>query len=187
MKNLLLILITFTLYGCEKYVLETTPKLTGGKWVLTDYDIVVTSSISPIKVIKTDTVCITSFNLQQFTDSNVIMKQDYSRTAIDRRFIKGKTTWEFDGNNRQLYCDYLQIPGSIKPEPFWVNLSLYDNNLEVMNTTNGAVTNYTYRANDVGYPRSLTLLSPPIVTDLYMSNGTRDKAATVRITLYFMR
>jgi hypothetical protein len=56
-----------------------------------------------------------------------------------------------------------------------------------MNTTNGAVTNYTYRANDVGYPRTLTLLSPPIVTDLYMSNGARDKAATVRVTLYFMR
>jgi hypothetical protein len=187
MKKLILILITFTLFGCEKYELQSPPKLTGGKWILTDYDIVVTSSISPVKVIKTDTVCITSFNLQQFTDSNVIMKQDYSRTAIDRRFVRGKTTWEFDSNNKQLYCDYTQMPGNVRPEPFWVNLSLYDNNLEVMNTTNGAVTNYTYRANDVGYPRTMTLLSPPIVTDLYMSNGTRDKAATVRITLYFMR
>ena len=187
MKRLLFILFLPLLMGCEKYVLESPPKLTGGKWVLTDYDIVVTSSISPIKVIKTDTVCITSFNLQQFTDSNVIMKQDYSKTAVDRRFIKGKTTWEFDSNDRHLYCDYIQMPGNNKPEPFWVNLSLYDKNLEIMNTSNGAVTNYTYRANDVGYPRTLTLLSPPIVTDLYMSNGTRDKAATVRITLYFMR
>ena len=79
------------------------------------------------------------------------------------------------------------MPGVPRPDPFWVNLSLYDKNLEILNTTNGSVTNYTYRANDVGYPRTLTLLSPSIVTDLYMSNGTRDKAVTVKITLYFMR
>jgi hypothetical protein len=79
------------------------------------------------------------------------------------------------------------MPGIVKPNPFTVDLSIYDKNLAIYNTTNGAVTNYTYRVNDVGYPRTLTLLSPPIVTDLYMSNGSRDKAATVRITLYFMR
>jgi hypothetical protein len=187
MRKLISILVVFTLFGCEKYELESPPKLTGGKWIFTDYEVTVISAISNVKVIKTDTVCITFFNIQQLTDSNLILKQDYSKTAIDRRFIKGKTTWEFDSNNKQLYCDYQQMVGNVKPEPFWVNLSLYDNNLEVMNTTNGAVTNYTYRANDVGYPRTLTLLSPPIVTDLYMSNGARDKAVTVRVTLYFSR
>jgi len=187
MKNLIFIIGVILLTGCEKYELESPPKLTGGKWILTDYDITVTSSISNIKVNKTDTVCITSFSLQQVTDSGVVMRQDYNGTAKDRRFIKGKTTWEFDSNDKQLYCDYVQMPGVPEPEPFFVNLSIYDKNLEIMNTSNGAVTNYTYRANDVGYPRTLTLLSPPIVTDLYMSNGTRDKAATVRITLYFMR
>ena len=187
MKNLIFIIGVILLTGCEKYELESPPKLTGGKWILTDYDITVTSSISNVTVHKTDTVCITSFSLQQVTDSGVVMEQDYDATAEDRRFIKGRTTWEFDSNDKQLYCNYTQMPGVPRPEPFFVNLSLYDKNLEILNTTNGAVTNYTYRANDVGYPRTLTLLSPPIVTDLYMSNGTRDKAATVRITLHFMR
>ena len=191
MKKILVIFLIPFLFGCEKYELISPPSLSGGKWILTDYDVTVISSISDVKVIKTDTVCITSFNLQQITNNGIIMKQDYNNTQIDRRFIKGKTTWEFDGsgpsNFYELFCNYNQMPGTVKPNPFTVDLSIYDKNLAIYNTTNGAVTNYTYRVNDVGYPRTLTLLSPPIVTDLYMSNGSRDKAATVRITLYFMR
>ena len=175
------------LSGCEVYELQSPPKLTGGKWVLTDYEISVNSSISDVKVIKTDTVCISLFNLQQIDGNNLILKQDFNRTAVDRRFVRGKTTWEFDSNNTELYCNYIQMLGKVRPDPFWVNLSLVNNNLKVMNTSNGSVTNFTYRTNDVGYPRTLTLLSPPIITDLYMSNGTRDKAVTVVITLYFMR
>lgn len=187
MKNLIFIIGVILLTGCEKYELESPPKLTGGKWILTDYDITVINSISDVTVVKNDTVCINSFTLQHIDSGRIIMRQDFNGTALDRRFIKGRTTWEFDSNDRELYCDYIQIPGIPRPDPFWVNLTLYDKNLEILNTTNGSVTNYTYRANDVGYPRTLTLLSPSIVTDLYMSNGTRDKAVTVKITLYFMR
>jgi hypothetical protein len=115
------------------------------------------------------------------------MKQNFQQTATDRRFVKGKTTWEFDSNNNELYCDYLQGPWSIKPEPFWVKMSIYNQTLQISNHTNGSVTNYTYRANDIGYPKNLTLVSPPITSDLYLSNGTRDKAVTVRVTLYFSR
>jgi hypothetical protein len=187
MKNLIFIIGVIFLTGCEKYELESPPKLTGGKWILTDYDITVISSIGDVTVVKNDTVCINSFTLQHVDSGRIVMRQDYNGTSLDRRFIKGRTTWEFDSNDKELYCNYTQMPGVPRPEPFWVNLSLYDKNLEILNTTNGSVTNYTYRANDVGYPRTLTLLSPSIVTDLYMSNGTRDKAVTVKITLYFMR
>jgi len=187
MKKLIFFIISLTLLSCQKYELESTPNLTGGKWILTDYEVTVISSISEVKVVKTDTICITSFNLQQVVGNNVVMRQDYITTAVDRRFIKGKTTWEFDSNNKELYCDYLQMPGKSKPNPLWVDVSLYNKNLEILNTANGAVTNYSFKSNDVGYLRNLTLLSPPIVTDLYLSNGTRDKAVTVRVTLYFMR
>jgi hypothetical protein len=34
---------------------------------------------------------------------------------------------------------------------------------------------------------TMDVLSPPIVTDLYLSNGKRDKAVTVQILLHFMR
>lgn len=187
MKKLILFIISLTLFGCEKYELESTPKLTGGKWILVDYDVTIISSIGEVKVIKTDTICTTSFNLQQVVGNNVIMKQDYLTTAVDRRFIKGKTTWEFDSNNKELYCDYLQMPGTPKPNPLWVEMSLYNRNLKIFNTTNGGVTNYSFKSNDMGYLRNLTLLSPSIVTDLYLSNGTRDKAVTIKIILHFMR
>jgi hypothetical protein len=187
MKKLLLFL-SLLLSGCQVYELPNeTPRLTGGKWVLSNYDIVVINSISNVKVIKNDTVCINAFNGQSYVSGNVLMKQFYNQTAKDRRFVIGKTTWEFDSNNKELYCDYLQMPGTPKPNPLWVDMSLYNRNLEILNTTNGAVTNYSFKSNDVGYLRNLTLLSPPIVTDLYLSNGTRDKAATVRVTLHFMR
>jgi len=191
MKRFILFLVIPLLVGCEKYEVMSAPSLGGGKWILTDYDVTVISSISDVKVIKSDTICITSFSLQQITNNGVIMRQDYRGTGLDRRFIKGKTTWEFDGSSGSnfygLFCDYVQMPGTPKPNPFTVDLSMYDKNMAIYNTINGSVTNYTYRTNDVGYTRNLTLVSPPIVTDLYMSNGSRDKAATVRVTLYFMR
>ena len=57
-----------------------------------------------------------------------------------------------------------------------------------MNTTNGSTTNYTLRqTQNVGYTTTMTLVSPDIVTDLYLANGTRSKAVTVRVTLYFSR
>jgi hypothetical protein len=116
------------------------------------------------------------------------MKQDFQSTALDRKFIKGKTTWEFDSNNTQLYVNYIQMPGVVRPDPFWVNINSYYGRIEIMNTTNGSTTNYTVRqTQDVGYATTMTLLSPDIVTDLYLSNGTRSKAVTVRVTLYFSR
>lgn len=187
MKKFISVLFIFTLFGCERYELQSPPKLTGGKWIFTDYEITVISAISPVTIIKNDTICINSFNNQSFVSGGVLMKQIFQQTATDRRFVKGKTTWEFDSNNNELYCEYLQGPWSVKPEPFWVRMSIYNQTLQISNSTNGSTTNYTYRANDIGYPKNLTLVSPPIMSDLYLSNGTRDKAVTVRVTLYFSR
>lgn len=179
------------LWGCEKYELQIEPKLTGGKWVFVDYDIVVISSISNATPIENDTICINSFNEQSFLSGNIVMKQNYNLTATDRRFIKGKTTWEFDSNNTQLYCDYTTMLGNPKPNPHWVSLiNNYKKQLiEIQNQSNGNSTTYTYDVNSYGAnpPTLMKLLSPEIVTDLYLSNGTRDKAVTVRVLLTFMR
>jgi hypothetical protein len=58
--------------------------------------------------------------------------------------------------------------------------------MSVDNVDNGGATNYTYDVNNVN-PTVMKLLSPSISTDLYLSNGNRDKAVTVRILLTFMR
>ena len=188
MKKFIILLTLPFVFGCQKYEQITIPKLTGGKWIFYDYDIVVTSSISSVSVIKNDTICINSFNNQSFVSGDVIMKQNYQQTAIDRRFIIGKTLWEFDSNNKELYCEFSNQGGSLRPthEPFWVNLYPTKNGLSVDNLINGGYTFYTYDTNELT-PTKLTLLSPQIITDLYLSNGTRDKAVSIRVLLKFMR
>jgi hypothetical protein len=191
MKKILLFSL-LSLFGCQVYEFPNeTPRLTGGKWLLSNYDVIVVSSISDTKIIKNDTVCINSFNNQTLIGGNYVMKQFYDQTSKDRRFIVGKTIWEFDSNNNHLYCDFSNKNGSLKPthEPYWINISSYKKNISVENSDDGSVTNYTYDANLNGanYPKILKLLSPPVVTDLYTSSGKRDKAVTVRILLTFMR
>jgi hypothetical protein len=192
MKKILVIFLIPFLFGCEKYDGEygmfsyTTPKLTGGKWILTDYRIAVISSISPIKVIYTDTVCLNNFNSQTVMANGILMKQSYNMTSPNRRFIKGVTTWEFDNNNLGLYCDYTPMIGVPKPDPYFVDI--VRTNMRVTNIFNGSVDNYTLSSVDNSpYSRTMTLVSPDVVTDLYLQDGTRNKAVTVRLTLYFSR
>jgi hypothetical protein len=61
--------------------------------------------------------------------------------------------------------------------------------IEIFNNSIGSNTTYTFDTNSIGanYPTKLEMLSPEIVTDIYTSNGMRDKAVTVRILLTFMR
>lgn len=191
MRKIVLFLISVTFWGCEKYTQPSIPSLTGDKWLFYDYDIVVTNAINDVKVIKTDTVCINAFNNQSFVSGNFLMKQNYENTAIDRRFILNKTMWEFGSNNYHLYCDFIVKDGGLRPshEAFWVTLYPLLGYLQVNNNQIGGKTVYTFETNAYGAfpPSKLTLLSPPIVTDLYYSNGSRDKAVTVRVLLKFMR
>jgi hypothetical protein len=191
-KFFTLLLFIFLSFGCQKYEIVSPPNLTGGKWVFTGYDISLVSAISPVKIIKNDTICINTFNNQNFISGDVLMKQNYNNTSIDRRFIKGVTTWEFDGTSQAtrfpLYVDYVRMVGSVKPDNIYATLNQYYDRIEVMNMINGSTTNYTIsNTQNMGYSNTLTLLSPPIVTDLYLSDGTRDKAVTVRVSLYFSR
>ncbi len=198
MKKIILLFFIPLLWGCEKYELITPPVITGGKWVFYDYEIVPISSISSYQVIKNDTICINSWNNQTFVSGGVLMKQNFDATSKDRRFIIGKTTWEFDGTVGSpfyyLSTDFINFNGSFQPshKPFDVELYNKVDKLSVYNTETGNRTIYTYEVNNVNSngvtPLSkMTLLGPEVVTDLYMSNGTRDKAVTVRVLLKFMR
>lgn len=189
-RNFIFLLFSLLFLGCQKYEQYSPPVFSGGKWIFTGYDVSVISAISSTQVIKSDTICINSFNNQSFISGNISMKQNFDQTSLDRRFIKGVTTWEFDGTAQSvrfpLYVNYVRMVGSIKPENVYA--TLYGNRMEIMNMNNGSTTNYTIsNTQNDAYATTLTLLSPPIVTDLYLSNGTRDKAVTVRVSLYFSR
>jgi len=199
MKNLfgflIGVLLILSITGCERYeeVSEPTAYMGGSKWTFVDYDIVIISSISPVTIVKNDTVCINSFNNLTFVNGGVLMKQNYEQTSISRRFIKNKTQWEFDGY--YLYCDWISTPGGLTPshEPLWVSYPkwYYQNYtiMEISDLTSGAKTTYTFKTNNYGAapPSQLILESPEIVTDLYSSSGERQKAVTVRVILTFMR
>jgi hypothetical protein len=195
MKKILYILIVVLLTGCEKYeeVSEPVLYMGGGKWTFIDYDIVIISSISSVEVIKNDTICINSFGNQSFVSGGILMSQNYSQTSKTRRFIKNKTQWEFDSYN--LYCEWSSTPGGLTPthEPFWVSYPnyLYNNYtmMSILDNSIGMKTDYTFKTNNKGVapPNQLIMTSPEIVTDLYFSNGTRQKAVTVKVVLTFMR
>ncbi len=196
MKTLFYVLIMVFLMGCEKYeeVSEPILYMGGGKWVFIDYDVVIVSSESEVQVIKNDTICINSFNDQSTVSGGTLMSQNYEKTAKSRRFIKNQTQWEFDGYH--LFCEWLNQPGGQKPshEPFWVSYptnGLYVNytRMSILDQTLGLKTDYSFKTNNVGVapPNQLILISPEIVTDLYLSNGTREKAVTVKVILTCMR
>ncbi len=198
MKILRVLLLIPILMGCQKYELQTPPVLTGGKWFFYDFEIVQVSSISPLSIVKNDTICINSFNNQSFVSGNVLMRQNFNNTTKDRRFVIGKTAWEFDGTVGSsflyLLTDFVNFNSTLQPshEPFEVIINRYSDKISVYNTETGGRTLYTYdvnkiESNGVSPLTKMTLLSEPIVTDLYLSNGTRDKAVTVRILLKFMR
>lgn len=194
MKKLVFLLMLIpVLFGCE-YVEDFTVydeisevHLTGGAWTFVDYDIQVISSISDVEVIYNDTVCISSFGNQSYVSGGILMEQHYDLTSPDRRFIKGKTKWEFDDNSYTLYIDGNTDVRYPVTYPNYM-MKEYDK-MVVTNPFVGTVTNYSFEANAQGanYSTKLVLLSPEIVSDLYLSNGMRDKAVTVRIVLTFMR
>ncbi len=195
MKKLFLLIIAPLMVGCETYDTISEPHLTGGKWTFVDYEIIPISSISSVSIIESDTVCVNSFTTQNILSNQIYMSQNYNNTSIDRRFIKSETMWEFDDSNRSLYCEFTNQMGGLQPshEPLNVRFPNYMMNeydkIEIFNNLIGSNTTYTFETNSVGanYPTKLKMLSPEIVTDIYTSNGMRDKAVTVRILLTFMR
>lgn len=197
MKHLIILLIIiFGFTSCLTfYEEETSPKvyMGGGKFVFTDYKIIVISSISEVEYIKSDTICLSGFASEYGDGETMKLTQNYVNTPKDRRFIIGQTKWEFDGS--YLYCDFANTNGTISPthEGYWVNYPKYlttdYSKIEITNADNGSKTVFTFETNNYGVapPSKLTLLSSEIITDLYTSQGARDKAITVRILLTFMR
>lgn len=193
MKKLLFLLLIPFLFGCEMYEETTYPGLymSGGRWTLTSYDIVITSSVSPITILKSDTVCINTFSNLIETPDGVIMKQNYNNTTISRRFIKNKTVWEFDGSH--LFCAWVNTPGGMKPahDPFWVSYPGYGySHMEILDETTGTSTTYsfsTYPNFGVTPPSQLTMVGPDIVASFYSSGRAYDKAVIYHVVLNFMR
>ena len=189
-KSLLFLLLIPVLFGCEPFFYYdeiSEPHLTGGKWTFVDYEIQVISAISSVEVIPSDTICIMAFGNQSYVTGGILMEQNYNSTARDRRFIKGVTQWDFDDNSYSLYVNGNYDNRHPVTYPNYM-MKEYDK-MSIFNDNIGAVTTYSFDSNGQRAmpPTEFVILSPEIVTDLYLSNGMRDKAVTVRVLLKFMR
>jgi hypothetical protein len=195
MKKLLFLLLTLILFGCEMYDEPSYPGIYmgGGKWTLTDYYVVIVSAVSPITILKSDivendTVCVNSFGELVETSTGVIMKQDYKSTSLSRRFIKGKTQWEFDGP--QLYCEWMNTNGGMIPAhvPFGVNYISGNTRMQIEDSPTASIYTFTTRPDFGVTPRSVLIMeSTNIVASYYSSGRSYDKAVTFRVVLTFMR
>jgi len=194
MNKLIFFIISLTLVSCQKYdgpFNGVTSPSVAGAWKFTDYYVTKVSEISPTDVIPNDTICVNSFSSQSVVSGGklVLMKQNYNTTTEDRRFIKNQTIWDFDGptgstyfplliNRTNIDC-YVKFPNYMERE--YTKMSISNNK--------GYVTNYNFFTSAVGanYSNKLTLTSPVISTDLCLSNGSRQKAIDVVVTLIFTR
>jgi hypothetical protein len=195
MKKLLLI-IPF-LWGCEKIEFPSQPSV-AGEWIFTDYKVSVVSSRAEVQVIQNDTICINSFYNQSTVSGGFLMKQNYNLTSVDRRFIKGQTFWNFSGSyGSTMFPLYIKLKKDlvyrsndylVADFPLGINMRDYSH-MVVKNHYNGNKTDYTFLTDGIGaaHSRKLTIVSPVISTDLYLSDGRMDRAVNVVVTLIFTR
>jgi hypothetical protein len=195
MKKILL-LIPF-LWGCEKIEFISQPSV-AGEWVFTDYIVTVEppggsessqGSRMIVQVIPNDTICVNSFSEQSFVSGGILMKQNFNLTPIDRRFIKGQTRWNFSGSYGSTYFPlHINFSKNYLDANFLLKTNMREYSHLVI-TNNNIPTNYTFFTDGIGtqYSRKLTLISPTISTDLYLSDGRREKGVNVKVTLIFTR
>ena len=173
--------------GCEKYSEITIPNF-NGTWYFYDYEIHIEKSVSEVKIIKNDTICVNSFSNQTLTPDGILLKQDYNNTAEDRRFIVNKTIWDIGSSSHVL--NIFNPNSEIMKDKFWVSTDPMLEMLHIQNLTNGSTTAYTYTTNPTtgkSYITRLDILSPSFVTDIYLSNGKREKGVIVSVLLRFRR
>jgi hypothetical protein len=191
MKIIYLLIVSIFFLGCEKYETISEPSV-AGRWKFTDY------YITPVKIISglvinedSDTICINSFSKQTLSGGKIKLEQYYNETTAERRFIKNKTIWEFDGPSQSTIFPLLI---NEKNDDVWANfkkpyLEREYVDLLIQNERLGVSTEYSFFTSGLAqnYSKKLTLTSPVISTDLYFSNGGSEKTIDVIITLIFTR
>jgi hypothetical protein len=204
MRKLISILVVFTLFGCEKYELETYAPLilNGGQWMLSDYEIKIIScqgcndarDLDKIEVVKTDSVGLQSFKFKQVTDSTITLTQDFTKTPLSRLFILDRngiksTKWEFETYELSTFFN-----GNRGIKNCWVSYNsdtrMTINDMKQIGDRPVVSTSWTYyteKKQGVRPRELLILLSPAVTTDVLIGNRATDKLITYKLQLVFMR
>lgn len=100
MKKLIFFIISLTLLSCEKYELETYPKLSG-QWILIDIQISnAGSTLDGSYHILNDTVLLQQYKPININNNIITFSQDYNdpNTKWYDKFVLNHTVWEFETN-----------------------------------------------------------------------------------------
>lgn len=195
MKGLIFLLMIPAMAGCQFYAETSEPVLYlgGGKWTFSDYEIVPVNYGYPVNFALNDTICLDLPAFVRETPEGIVADHGFVKTALNRRFVRGRTLWEFDGYN--LYCHFISDSGRIifSREPFWVTFPdpFYTGHtlMEVTDYTSEERTLFTFAANNAGVapPDTMLLGSPEISVDIYSPDGVKGSRLTYRVYLTFIR
>lgn len=98
MKKLIVLLISFSLFGCEIYEQDTYPQLSG-RWVIDGVTFPQTNSSQIILL--SDTVILSERQLETVDENGVgLFTYDWNNPNIawHDKFVIGQTVWEFETN-----------------------------------------------------------------------------------------
>jgi hypothetical protein len=191
MKKLILILITFTLFGCEKYELPSNPMLNlNGRWDVVKVKVVIdkVNFNSHVTVVSENEASVSDFYVKQIlNDSTLLLSQDFKNSSIDRRFSVNKTTWSFEYNQLRIYENNQNV---VKDDYIFVGFPCtYCTKNTIMEWGYfGNKTRYTFSIDTYGAMPSneLLLTSQSFFTSIKLGNNVYDKAieSHLEITLH---
>lgn len=190
MKKLILILITFTLFGCEKYELPSNPRLNlNGRWDVVKVKVVIdkVNYGSDVKILSDDEAAVSNFYVSRVNgDGTLILTQNFNETSIDKRFNIDKTNWEFDYNKLMIFEDGKNVTkgGYI----FTTLPCTYCTKQTVLEWDYlGSKTRYTFDIDTYGAMPSneLILTSQQFVTNIMLNGNTYDKAVISHLEITF--
>jgi hypothetical protein len=185
MKKILVIFIIPFLFGCEKYELETYPKLSG-QWKLIGIDITnAGSTIDGSYHILNDTVLLQQYKPININNNIITFSQNYNdpNTKWYDKFILNHTVWEFE-------TDIVGIPtinnngqkGYLFKSNYFPNRDLYSKKYTSFTITEG---NRHIGVDEYGLERiKLTL---PRVWTMFKRNTNIEFFFQESITLTFRR
>ena len=191
MKRLLFLLFLPLLMGCEKYLMESDPKLNiNGVWKISTITPVLQSTMTTsIKVVNSDFYAQSPFYIVSYNSNNEMLIRNDTSKVKPCFFYKRGYIWEFDYHTLVLKNDVGQI---LREYKVWFRDTYYNPNdfyLEDKHTGETIPGNWHFSQNGKGSNRAndMVLTVPEIWFDINGSDRSYQRAVNQSIILNLVR
>jgi hypothetical protein len=191
MKKLLILLISVSLFSCQKYEEISNPQLNiNGRWDVVKIKVVIdkVNFNSQVTVLSENEASVSNFYIKQILNNGMLLlSQDFKGTSVDRRFNIDKTTWDFQYNQLRIYENNQNVTND---DYIFVEFPCtYCTKNTVMKWNYmGNQTRYTFSTDTYGAmpANELLLTSQSFYTNIKLGENTYDKAieSHLEITLH---